>query len=91
MNTTPTQVSHPARAVARTVFAVLVSACAVLPAVVSALGLDPVVYPIVGTILTVAGVVTRILAIPAVNDFIAEYLPFLAPAPAVPTAGSDSE
>lgn len=91
MNTTPTQVSHPARAVVRTVFAVLVSACAVLPAVVSALGLDPVVYPIVGTILTVAGVVTRILAIPAVNDFIAEYLPFLAPSPADPTAGSDSE
>ena len=78
---TPTQVAHPLRAVARTIFAGLVAFAAIFPLIITASGLDSTL-PAIAAMLAVAGAITRIMAIPAVNDFIVRFLPFLAPAPA---------
>lgn len=80
--TTPTQTAHPWRATARTVFAAIVGALLILPVVVSALGLGGV--PWLASAVALAGAITRVLAIPAVNAWITEYLPFLAPTPRQP-------
>lgn len=74
--TEPTQVRHPLRATARTVFAFIVGLAALLPVVISAAGLSTSL-PWVAAALVVAGAVTRIMAIPAVNDFLERFLPFL--------------
>lgn len=79
---TPTQTVHPWRATARTVFAAFIGALLLLPIVVAELGVAGV--PWVATALAVAGAITRVLAIPAVNAWVTEYLPFLAPTPRQP-------
>lgn len=79
---TPTQTAHPWRATVRTVVAAIVGALFLLPIVVSQLGVDGV--PWVAAVVAIAGTVTRVLAIPAVNAFITEYLPWLAPTPRQP-------
>lgn len=72
----PTQVTHPWQATARTVFAVLVALASLIPVVAVAGGIDTV--PAVAQLIAVCGAVTRVLALPAVDDFLARFLPFLA-------------
>ena len=71
----PTQVRHPWRDVARTVFALAVALASLLPYVVTELNMPA--EGKVGQVLVVAGAITRILALPAVNDFLTEHAPWL--------------
>lgn len=73
---TPTQVTHPWQATVRTVFAVLVALASLIPVVAVAGGLDTV--PAVAQLIAVCGAVTRVLALPGVDDFLSRFLPFLA-------------
>ncbi|WLS43294.1 hypothetical protein Q3V37_17910 [Micromonospora profundi] len=75
-----TQTRHPWRAVARTVFAAVIALLSLLPTIAAAAGIEAV--PLVAQALAVAAAVTRVLAIPGVDDFLRRYLPFLASAPA---------
>lgn len=77
---TPTQVRRPWRATARTVFAALVALAAMFPLLVDASGLDETAGPIAGA-LAIAGAITRIMAIPQVEEFLTRFLPFLAADP----------
>lgn len=75
----PTQTRHPWRAVARTVFAAVVALASLLPYIAAEAHIDAV--PAVGQVLAVAGAITRILAIPGVDKWLRDYLPFLAAEP----------
>ena len=70
----PTQSQHPARAVIRTVFAFVASLALVIPVVVEAIGADFASVPVVATIVGVAAAVTRVLAIPQVNEFLQRWV-----------------
>ncbi|MEU7145401.1 hypothetical protein ABZ942_38560 [Nocardia sp. NPDC046473] len=67
---------HPWQATARTVFAVLVALASLIPVVAVADGLDTV--PVVAQLIAVCGAVTRVLALPSVDEFRSQFLPFLA-------------
>lgn len=73
------QVAHPWRATVRTVFQALVALCVLAPAVFEAAGLDGLAWS--AGVLAVTGAVTRVMALPGVNAFLATYLPWLAPTP----------
>ncbi|WDZ84005.1 hypothetical protein [Micromonospora cathayae] len=75
-----TQNRYPWRAVARTVFAAVVALLSLLPTIAAVAGVDAV--PLVAQAIAVAAAVTRVLAIPGVDAFLRQYLPFLASAPA---------
>lgn len=75
----PTQVKRPWRATFRTVFQGVVAAAAILPLVLSTAGIPPV--GIAAVIITVAGALTRIMALPAVEEFLEHYIPILAAKP----------
>lgn len=75
----PTQTQHPMRATIRTVFAVVVALATLVPYVVAELNVPAEGF--VAQVLAVAGVVTRVLAMPAVNAFLTEWAPWLAAAP----------
>lgn len=79
---TPTQTRHPWRATVRTVFAVTVAALSLLPYVVAEAHIDAV--PGVAQLLGVAGAVTRVLAMPRVDEFLRQFLPWLAAQPRQP-------
>ncbi|HEY9251557.1 MAG TPA: hypothetical protein VIP06_02780 [Nocardioides sp.] len=83
-----TQSKYPWRAVARTVFAGVVSAAAMAPLVYSAATEhDPAVATgWAGTGLAIAGGITRVMALPPVNGFLARFVPFLAASPKEPGA-----
>ena len=72
----PTQAAHPWRATVRTLFAALVGLAAMAPLLVEASGADETWGPVAG-VLAVTGAITRILAVPQVNDFLEQFLPFL--------------
>ena len=79
---TPTQVAHPWRAVLRTFVAAFVGAAITW---LAGLGIDlealaPAITESITLVLftLVTGVVTGVLAHPAVNKFVERYLPFLA-------------
>lgn len=80
--TTPTQVKHPWRATARTVFAAAVAGAPVLSAVLAEVPVDDTkaagwyVAAVAGI-----GAVTRILTLPAVDGWLKRFLPFLAAQP----------
>lgn len=78
-NAQPTQVQHPWRATVRTVAAATVALLPVLPEAVKVAGLNTI--PWVVSVVAVAGGVTRVLAIPAVHDWLTDYVPWLAPEP----------
>lgn len=78
--TQPTQVRRPWKATARTVFAAVVALAAMLPLLVQASGLDETLGP-VGGALAIAGAITRVMALPSVDDFLARFLPWLAADP----------
>jgi hypothetical protein len=79
---TPTQTTHPWRATVRTVFAAIVALATLLPYAVAELNVP--VEGVVAQALTIAAGVTRVIALPRVNDFITEYVPWLAPTPRQP-------
>lgn len=82
----PTQTKHPWRATARTLFAAGVGLLTLIPEVATAAHVDATVG--VTQVLAVTGAVTRILAIPGVEAWMQQYLPFLSAAPAdQPPAG----
>lgn len=81
----PSQVRHPGRAVARTVFQLAVGLVAATPELATLSGVPQTVSS-VGVGLAVAAVVTRIMAIPAVEVALAQWMPWLAAEPA-PDAG----
>lgn len=78
--TQPTQVRRPWKATVRTVFAAVVALAAMLPLLVQASGLDETLGP-VGGALAIAGAITRVMALPSVDDFLARFLPCLAADP----------
>ncbi|SFM72171.1 hypothetical protein SAMN05421671_3140 [Pimelobacter simplex] len=82
---TPTQVRRPWRATARTLFAAVVALAAMLPLLVQASGLDDTWAPVAGA-LAIAGAITRIMALPVVEDFLARFVPWLAAEPPVRVA-----
>lgn len=76
--TQPTQTRHPWRATLRTVAAVVIALLPALPDIVDAMGLSA--YAWAAGILAVAAGITRVLAIPAVNDVLSRWLPALSAA-----------
>jgi hypothetical protein len=78
----PTQTRHPWRATARTVFAGLVGGLTLLPEVAAEAHIGTV--PTVAQVLVVTGAVTRVLAMPSVNEWLNRYLPWLAASPPKP-------
>lgn len=77
----PTQTQHPWRAVARTIAALAVPLFLALPEILDAVG--PKAWPWLVGIAAVAGGVTRIMAIPRVNDILraSGVLAWLTPEP----------
>ena len=75
----PTQTQHPWRATVRTVVAAVLALLPVLPGIVSYLGLGSV--PVVAAVLAVAAAVTRVLAMPAVDTWLRQFVPWLAAQP----------
>lgn len=75
-----TQTRHPWRAVARTVFAVIVGVSASWAAIVAAAGVDETA-PVVASSLTITAGITRVLALPQVEDLLQRFVPWLAAEP----------
>lgn len=78
-----TQTRYPWRALARTLFAVVVALAAGAPIVYQAImAQDPsLATGWAATVLAVAGAVTRVLALPWTEAFLQRFLPFLAAEP----------
>jgi hypothetical protein len=76
-----TQVTNPWRTVTRTVFQIITALAAAAPLIFVAITQSsPEAATGAGAIvLGVAGAITRVMAIPAVDQFIRKFLPFLAP------------
>lgn len=87
--TTPTQVARPWRTTIRTVFQGIVAAAAVAaPVYEAAVHQDAAAATgWAATGLAVAAGVTRVMALPVVDRFLARFLPFLATQPASVTEG----
>lgn len=79
---TPTQQRHPWRATARTVLAATVALLPLLPTIAATAHVSTV--PVVAGVVVVAGTITRVLAIPAVDGWLRRYLPWLAASPSKP-------
>ena len=77
---TPTQVARPWRATVRTGLAVVVALAAMMPLLVDASGLDETAGPVAG-VLAIAGAITRVMALPQVEAFLARFVPWLAADP----------
>jgi len=84
----PTQVTFPRRAAIRTAFQAFVGFCGLVPVIVAALllGVDLTTAPGwlvsgIGVVIGVSAGVTRVMALPSVNDLIARFLPWLAAEP----------
>lgn len=77
----PTQMRRPWRATARTIFAALLALITLLPLIALEVYESPDAYPAaVAQVLAIAGLVTRVLAMPGVESFLQSYLPFLSAA-----------
>lgn len=72
---TPTQARHPWRATARTVAAALIALLPALPEIATTLEISTI--PIVASVLAVAALVTRVLAIPEVDKWVDRFIPSL--------------
>lgn len=82
MTQEPTQVAHPKRATFRTVFQGAIAFAAILPLILTTAGIPAVGWAAI--LIAVAGAITRVMALPGVEVFLEEYLPFLAAKPKVP-------
>ncbi|RJO79302.1 hypothetical protein D5S18_02935 [Nocardia panacis] len=74
-----TQVQHGWRATARTAVAVLVALLSVIPVLLTTTGVDQTVYG--AQVLAVTALITRLMALPAVDAVIETYAPWLAARP----------
>lgn len=79
-NIETTQTRRPWRATARTVFQAVVGFASMWALIVAGLGLDPE-WQWVSASLVVTGGITRLMAIPAVEDWLSHFFPFLAADP----------
>lgn len=81
--TTTTQVLHPYRATARSVFQAVVALCAAAPLIYTAATQQDAAAATgaAATVLAVTGAVTRVMALPVVEELLQRYLPFLAAQP----------
>lgn len=92
-----TQAQYPWRAVARTMLAAIISLATLVPSIVAALDVDvsqvpPWVAGLLACAVGVAGAVTRVLAIPAVEAWLRKYIGGLAAAPTLqPPAGDPDD
>jgi hypothetical protein len=86
---TSTQTNHPWRATVRTVIQAGIAAAAAAPLVYNAVTqASPATSTGAAAVfLTVAGAVTRVASLPAVDQFLRRFIPWLAPDP----AGSSSQ
>lgn len=82
--TVPTQVGRPWQATARSVFQAVVAFAVLFPLLVAATGLQPTQYPWMAVPVAVFAALTRVMAIPQVDQFLAQFLPFLAADPKGP-------
>ena len=76
--TPSTQTRNPWRATIRTVFAFLIGLAAAWALIIEAAGIDPGMEW-AATSLTIAGGITRVIALPAVDALIRQFIPWLAP------------
>ena len=74
-----TQGRHPWRATLRTVVAALIALAVVLPQILTEAGLHETAYG--AQAIAVIATVTRVLAIPGVDEWLRQWLPWLASAP----------
>ncbi len=79
----PTQIRRPWRSTGRTAFAVVIALCTIAPYIYggATLGDPEQATGIIGQVLGVAAGVTRVMALPQVEQFLRRFLPFLAAAP----------
>lgn len=89
MSTPTTQTQRPWRTVVRTVFQALIGLAALAPFVVDAAGLDTARLPWLLGFLAVCAGITRVMALPQVEDWLGKYLRFLAADPP-PKPGPDA-
>ena len=76
---TPTQVKRPWRATVRTVFQFVLALATLLPFLVTGVYSGSDAAPaVVGQVLAVAAAVTRVMALPQVEDFLQRFFPWLA-------------
>lgn len=80
----PTQIRRPWRSTLRTTWQAFLGLCVLAPILVTTAGLDPADLPWLGVVLAVAAAVTRVMAIPGVEAWLRQFLPFLAAAPRPP-------
>lgn len=73
-----TQTAYPWRATVRTAFAFLIGLAASWALIIQTLGLGPDI-PWVATSLVAAAGITRVMALPAVDNLIRQFVPWLAP------------
>ena len=81
----PTQTRYPWRATLRTLLAAAVALASLAPVIAVTAHIQAV--PAVAQILVVTGAITRVLAMPAVDDFLRRNLPWLATSPTQDGAG----
>lgn len=67
----PTQVQHPWKATIRTAIAVLIGVLSVIPVVVATAGIGTV--PAVAQVVAVTATITRVMALPQVNDLLGRF------------------
>lgn len=75
-----TQSRHPWRATVRTVFAFVVAVAAIWALVVEAAGVNAEA-PIIAATIAVAGGITRVMALPGVEELLKRFFPWLAAEP----------
>jgi len=76
--TPSTQTAYPWRATIRTAFAFLIGLAAAWALIIQAAGIDPGLEW-ASTSLAIAAGITRVMALPAVDDLIRRFAPWLAP------------
>lgn len=75
----PTQVRRPWRSTARTTIAAAVGLLPLLPEIAHAAGIERV--PVIAAALAITAALSRVLAIPAVEDWLRRWVPALAASP----------
>jgi hypothetical protein len=78
-NPVSTQSRHPWRATVRTTFAAVVGGISLVPTIAATAGVDTV--PAVAQVVAVSAAVTRVLALPGVDAWLRQFVPWLASAP----------
>lgn len=73
----PTQVQRPWRATVRTIVQALIGLAVLVPVLVQALGLEHAA-PWIAGVLAVSSAVTRVMALPAVEEWLRRFVPWLA-------------